>query len=472
MWNSDDLMPDGPRYRALADRIAGDVAGGRLQPGEQLPPQRELARALGLDVTTVTRGYREAARRGLVHGEVGRGTFVSGPSIDAKPGGAELAAPAKRDDGALDLALNIPPRLTPDPMGAALSRTLGALHGVRDLSGLLEYHYAAGHLAHREAAAAWVGHSGIVPDPARIVVVSGAQHGLASTISALARPGGILLTEEVTYPGIRALAEQLALRLVGVPVDEDGITPEGLRAACAATGATLLCFTPTLQNPTSSIMPRRRREQIAEVALEHRLTLIEDDVYGALVEAPPPPFASLLPESTYYATSLSKTVSPGLRTGYVVAPSERGASRVAASVLASTRMAAPLTCEIATSWIRDGTALRLLHMHREAARARQKIAATLLASRGWSAHPEGYHGWLKLESEWSGAELALHARRAGVLLTPGAAFAVPTPGGLEHPERSVRISVSAPRDLASLEQALSRLCSVLDAGPEEAHSVV
>src|ERR671921_479440 len=102
-WAPRALAADRPIYAALADAIADDVAGGRLRPGTRLPAQRALAARLGVDFTTVSRGYAEAARRGLVSGQVGRGTFVRAPAREAG------IAPRLAPGGVIDLTLNLPP---------------------------------------------------------------------------------------------------------------------------------------------------------------------------------------------------------------------------------------------------------------------------------------------------------------------------------------------------------------------------
>ena len=463
MWTPRGLRREGPRYLALADRIAEDVTSGRLAPGVQLPPVRQLATRLGVDLATVTRAYREAARRGLLAGHVGRGTFVR-PALAAGAAGPGLGEAV----GVVDLSLNLPPRLAGDLAARALRETLAAVGAEDDPARLLTYHQNAGDEPHRAAGAMWIAARGLEAPAGRVVVTSGAQHALATVLLALLEPGDVVATEALTYPGFRALADHLHLQVAGLPLDELGIRPDALRALCRERPVKALYCTPTLHNPTAAVSPAARRRELAAVAEECGIAIIEDDVYGALVSDAPPPIAALAPTRTWFVASLSKAVAPGLRIGYVLAPGAREADRLAAAVRATTWMAPPLTADVAARWIRDGTARRLLAAHRAEAVARQALARRLLGGWDWRAHPEGYHGWLALPAPWSTAEFVAQARRAGVTVTPRGAFEVST----DAPAAGVRISVSAAADTESLGRALGRLARLLELGPDGAAPII
>ncbi|MDQ6828899.1 MAG: PLP-dependent aminotransferase family protein [Gemmatimonadota bacterium] len=455
-WSAKSLRREGPRYLALADRIADDIASGRLRPGTQLPAQRDLADTLGVDLTTVSRAYTEAARRGLVAGHVGRGTFVRAGLV-ARSGDAGLRETAEL----VDLSLSLPPRLTPDIAGDALASTLTEIARDFDLSRLLQYRQNAGDESHRVAGAMWIAARGVDAPADRVVITNGAQHALTVLLSTLAAPGDRVLTESLTYPGFRALAEQLHMEPVGLPLDDEGIRIDAFRKACRASRATVLYCTPTLHNPTAIVTSAARRRDLMKAAAEFGVAVIEDDVYGALASDAPSPLASMASANSYFVASLSKAVAPGLRIGYVLAPSAREADRISAAVRATTWMAPPLMAEIAASWIRDGTAHRILAANREAAVERQAIARRVLRAWQWRAHPRGYHGWLELPAPWTTAAFTTQARRAGVGVAPADAFAV----SQQAIAPAVRVSVSAAADLPSLEIAMNRLARLLELGP-------
>jgi DNA-binding transcriptional MocR family regulator len=453
MWVPDIQGRPGPLYLLIADALAEDARSGRLRPGSRLPTHRELAERLGVTVGTVTRGYAEAARRGLLSGEVGRGTFLRGPQPELAP------APSSSSPGLVDLSLNLPPPLDESQAGL-LSRTLEAL-ARQDVSALLDYATEGAAAAHREAGAAWMRLAGLDADPGRVLVSSGSQHALTVVLSALLRPGDLVLTEALTYPGVKGVARVLNLRLQGVPMDAHGLDPDALEAACRSHAPRALYVIPTIHNPTTVSLGEPRRREIVRVARAHGLTIIEDDVHRLLAEQAPAPLAALFPEGVCYLLGTSKTLAPGLRVGFVHAP-EPLTARIAAGIRATTWMAAPLMVEIAARWLRDGTGLRLLKQRRDEARARQRLAAEALSGLRLDAHPTAHHAWLHLPEPWRAESFAAEARRHGVGVTPAQLFQV----GRAAAPHAVRLGLGAPRTREELSRGLERLLAALRAPVE------
>ena len=425
-----------PVYRAIADAIDDDVQKGALRAGTRLPPHRDLADRLGVTVTTVTRAYTEAARRGLIAGHVGRGTFIRGTAeTDDDPA-----------DGPLDMSINI---LMPDREVAVLEKHLFARR-VLPWTQLLGYVPPRGHLRHRQAMAAWLSTCGFAADPERIVLTAGAQHAIAVAVTAVTRPGDTLLVEELTYSGARLLAQQMGLKLRGVGMDAEGIRPESLESALRATRARVLYCMPRLQNPTSAVMSEKRRRQLAAVADKHRLVVIEDDTYGFL-SPEREPLAAVLPERTVFITSLSKSLFPGLRLGCAVPPASL-VDRVTSAVWATMINTSPIGADIMSSWIEDGTAARIADWKRHEVAARQQMARRLLNGERVQTLPSSPHIWLHLPVKWDSDAFASHARSRGVAVNAAREFAVS-----DVQPRGVRLCVGTPRTRAGLEQALNRI---------------
>lgn len=441
----------GPKYRAIADALADAIADGSLAAGDRLPTQRDLAWQLGVTVGTVSRAYAEIGRRGLLSGEIGRGTFVrSGP--------AAVDLPMRRTDESgetIDLTLNFP---APGCERSAIGATLRDMADDPALGGLLDYQPDSGLPAHRAAGADWIARRGLVAEPHNVVVTAGAQHAILASLAALSRPGDRLLTERLTYQGIKPAAAMLGLRLEAVSMDAEGITPDGLERAVAETGTRLLYCTPTLQNPTAGTMSEARKRAIAEIAVRRDLTIVEDDIYGHLLDAPGPlPLAAFAPERTVYVTSLSKAVAPGLRIGYAVAPQPL-TERLGAAVRASCWMATPLAAEVAARWIADGSADAILRDHRESSERRRRLATDKLQGFSFIAPPGSLHVWLELPEPWRAAEFVAAAQQKGVSVAPAETFAVGR-GSIPH---AVRICLGTPRDEGSLVTALDTLVGILD----------
>ena len=457
LWSPDLQYRGGPLYRAIVEALGDDVAQGRLAHGARLPTHRDLAETLGVTVGTVSRAYTEAARRGLVSGEVGRGTFVRARVDDVEDS----------TETVLDLGQNHPPDPPSHPQRAALRTALAGLADHRDIARLLDYPPAGGDVADREAGASWVSRAGVPARADDVIVCTGSQHGLTVLLATLLEPGDVLLTEELTYAGLKAVAGLLRLRLRGLPMDRDGLRPEALAEACREGGAKAVYLIPTLHNPTTAVMPEARRREIVAVAREHGLAIVEDDVHGLLPEIRPVPLAALAPEGTYYLTSTSKTLAPGLRIAYVKAPVAM-VPRLEAGLRATTWAVAPLTAAVASQWIRDGTADALVAARRAEARARQAIARQRLAGADFDSHPEAYYLWLRLPEPWRSDSFVAEARARGVVLTPAEAFTVGR-GPVPH---AVRLCTGAARTREALDRGLAIVAGLLGSGGSTGGAVV
>ncbi|BBK34330.1 GntR family transcriptional regulator [Stella humosa] len=453
----------GPKYRAIADALADDIRCGAVRPGTRLPTHRELAWRLGLTVGTVTRAYAEAERRGLIAGEVGRGTYVRGAApadVAISYSAADIAA----QPALIDLSLNFP--VIPGHE-AELASALRRLADRGDLAALLPYHPHGGRAPDRAAGAAWIARSGLTVRPDEVAVTAGGQHAILVCLAAVAASGDTVLVENLTYPGVKAAAALLGLKLVGVAIDEQGVVPDQLAAAARATGAKALYCMPTLHNPTAAVMPEARRRAIAAVAVRHEMAIIEDDCYGFLVPDAPPPITAMGIAEGLFLTSLSKSIAAGQRIGYVTARPGR-LERVTQAIRATSWMASPLAATIATEWIADGTAQRMVRERRAEAAARQAMVEAAMPDARAPGAAVSYHAWLRLPDAWRADEFVSEARRRGVAVTPPTAFAVTRQSAPD----AVRICYGAAAGREELARGLSILTSLLGEQPGLAASVV
>lgn len=447
-----------PRYLAIADAIARDLAVGRLRAGDRLPTHRELARALGVTVGTVSRGYAESERRGLTHGEVGRGTFLrSATAADAWP------APEPAEPTAVDLCLSLPVRLPEE--AELLAETLREIAADPRAAGrLLAYRPETAAPHQLGVAAEWLGRLGLSTSADRLLVTAGSQHALNVVMASVFQPGQVLLTEELTYPPVKSQARAFGIRLRGIAMDEEGILPEAVDEACRTDPRPAgLYLVPTLQNPTSATLSPERRDALAELAQEHGLWIVEDDVHAFLPGTPHLPIAARAPERTLYLSSVSKCLEPGLRTGFVAAP-EALHARLVAGIHTSVWMAAPLMVEVTTRWIAGGIAERLITAKRRETEARQRLARRLLRGLRLRADPAGYQLWLELPEAWTSDEAVGKARERGVIVNGAGAFAI----GRRDLPHAIRLSLGGPTP-AQLESALSTLAELLSAGAAPAY---
>jgi DNA-binding transcriptional MocR family regulator len=442
----------GPRFLQIADALQAAVVDGSLKPGDRLPPQRQLAARLGVDLTTVTRAYDEARRRNLLEGRGARGTYVAAPKVELTP--------------ILDLSMNTPPPPDGVDFDDLLKQGLAQVLLGTDNALLMTYHLGGGSDSDRKAGARWLApmfghlHAG------QLLVCPGAQAAIAASILALTAPGDVILAEPASYPGLRAAATGFGRRLVAVEADEHGMVPAMLEGACRQHQPGLIYLNPTLQNPTTVTMPEHRRRELAGIAQRCNVRIVEDDPYWRLADAAPPPIATFAPEHVVYISTLSKCLTPGLRVAFALMRDPQARERFLVALRSFALMVAPLTAALATQWIFDGSADRLLEGVRKEARLRHRMARDILAGR-YSGVGDGLHAWLALPAYWTAAQLARAADSEGIAVTPGEAFATG-----EEVVNAIRISLGSIEDRARLRAGLQRLSALLARRPESFGGVV
>ncbi|NLS17286.1 PLP-dependent aminotransferase family protein [Rhizobium sp. P40RR-XXII] len=462
-WHPDLSRSSSPRYIAIADLIEMDLRSGVLTVGDRLPPQRALAKRLNIDFTTVARGYVEAQKRGLVDSHVGRGTFVTGRQERERRGSVLDVASDPRRAPAIDLSMNLPPEPNDPDLIARMREGLSVV--AADLIPLLRYQGFGGSGMDKEAAGAWLGRRGLTPSQERIFVTPGAHPALLAIFGLLAKPGETVLSENITYPGMRSIAAQLRLNLAGLPMDEDGILPDAFAEECQRRQPKALYLNPILQNPTTLTIPLKRREAIAAVARRYRVPIIEDDAYGFIPLDAPPPMAAVAPDITWHIGGLAKCIGAGLRLAFVVAPDTKSIWPFMSAMRSSNVMASPLNMALATRWIEDGTADGILRFIRAEAAARQKMVADILPSRSYRADPISFNIWLPLGNGWTRATFASHMRNAGIGVVASDAFTVEGPAS-----EAVRVCLGGPIGREALKAALDFMAHALEAPPEMAAS--
>jgi DNA-binding transcriptional MocR family regulator len=436
---------EGPRYRQIAEQITNAVKDGVLRPGDRLPPQRELAQELGVDLTTVTRAYTEVRLAGLLDAYGAGGTYIS-------------SSLAERDQ-TVDLSMNIPPLLGGESFARLMQAGLAHVQSQTADSTLMSYHVGAGSRADREAAAAWlapiVGH--VSTD--RLLICPGAQSALSAIILAYSQPGDAIAAENLTYPGLLASCRVLQRTVVPIATDHDGMMPDDLERVCRTQPPTLIYLVPTIQNPTTTTMSTARREAIYAIASRYGISIIEDDPYWLLAGDAPPPFASIAERGgnapVFYISTLSKCLAPGLRTAYVLMPKSTGMEPMLDTLRAITLMPHQSAVSMATSWIRSGQAKDMLQKIRYELGQRQKLAARILPGIH-HAHPHGLHLWLTLPSKLDQYRLIQTAQEQGLGIASSDAFCIQ-----EGEQNAIRLSLGGATDQGSLVTALEKLSDIL-----------
>ncbi|MBR0694168.1 PLP-dependent aminotransferase family protein [Bradyrhizobium lablabi] len=439
----------GPMFLRIVDALGADIAAGRLVRGQRLPTHRALASALGIDLTTVTRAYGEARRRGLLEARVGQGTFVSETTARAA---SDLPAPVN-----IDLSMNLPPQPVEANLDLRIAQGLATIRSDAGFSAYLGYARPGGTPGEREVAANWL--RARVPQASadRIVIYPGSQAIIFNALLALASPGDVVLTEALTFPGVKAAAARLDIRLVGVAMDGEGAHPDALDEACRKHKPKAVYLVPTQQNPTTATMSAARRKAIAEIIRKSDCVLIEDDVYGPL-EPQVEPITTLIPERTFYAASISKCIAPALRVAYFLAPDPTTEQRMRAGLQATMQMPPSLMVALVTQWLKSGVAGEIIRAIRNEAAARQQLAARFLKGVTYAARPASHHLWMPLPRDLDGTDLLSHLMRNGLAIVGEDAFAVGSGA-----TRGLRVSLGAARNRAELSHALQMLSNAVRA---------
>ena len=446
----------GPRYLQIADMLEQAITSGSLRPGERLPAQRKLAELLRIDLTTVTRALNEAHRRQLIDARGPLGTFVAHPKVELAP--------------RMDLSMNIPPPPADMAFDTLLKDGIARVLARSNADLLMTYQVGGGSAPDRAAAAQWLQPAlGSVEDE-RLVVCPGAQAALAALLLCSTEPGDVILTEPLIYPGLPLIAAQLGRRIETVEVDADGMRPQALQAACKAHKAPLVYLNPTLQNPTAATMPEARRLEIVEMAARCGARIIEDDPYWRFDEHAPPPLARLMPERIYYLSTLSKCLSPGLRTAFLALPEAGVREKFLSALRSISLMSAPLMNALATQWIYDGTATRLLEGIKAESQSRQRLAADILPGRLAGASHRGIHIWQILPGYWASQDLTAAALREGLVVAPSRAFHADASNAVRTD--AIRISLGGGASQAELAGALRKLANMLLHRPANDLSIV
>lgn len=425
------------RYQEVVDYLRHEIQSGGLPQGARVPTQRKLAEILNISLPTVTKGFAEAQRMGLISSEVGRGTFVRRASSQAP----DVASGPR----SFDMTINTPATSNCAPF---LEEELSTLLDGGRLDRM------SGYLSPQEESALvasvrrWLSDCRVSTEAARVCLTAGAHNALFLALSALSRPGQTIATGGLVYPGLFAIAQELGLTILPVDSDQDGLLPKALDVALSEKPDAFVFLNPTFENPTGIRMPSSRRIEIAEVCRANGAIIIEDEVYRHFDKDPARSFLELAPERTVFITSLSKVFAPSLRLGAIAANADLMTPIFHTSE--ANQYALPtLSCALALSWLSEKR-FKLLAAHRSEIEKRRQLASKVLDIQ----LPDGcYHAWYP-SSTWEKAEsIIADAAHLGLKLPNSRSFRVT--GAVGNP--GVRLVLGSFSSLQDLEGGLTLL---------------
>ncbi|TPI61697.1 PLP-dependent aminotransferase family protein [Mesorhizobium sp. B3-1-7] len=458
-WLPDLSSGSGPLYQRLADSIESDIDKGVIDAGAKLPPQRDLAYDIGTTVGTIGRAYQLLRERGLVSGEVGRGTYVLGQrAADPKPD-LEPAIQGTRPIDAPSGKLRFDSTAAPDVgQGAVIADMLArtAQEHPHDISSYTrdfpERWYEAG--------SRWLARNAFRPSPDSIVPTLGTHAAVMAAIAALTMPGDYVVFEHLTYSQISRSAGLIGRRTALVASDDEGIDPEDFERVCAQKHPKMIFLMPTAQNPTLAILPASRREAIARIAREYNVVLIEDDLYGGLTGDPTPLMAEYAPERTIVAGGLSKSVAAGLRGGWLSCPpAYRHRIRVAHKMM--TGGMPFLLAEVNARLVLSGQAGDIRRRSIAEFGARIAIVRETLAGFAFRSHDKVPFVWLTLPDPWLSGTFKKACLEHGLLIDDEDEFKA---GRSEQVFHGVRFGISQPRRREDVAGGVAVIRRLLDEG--------
>lgn len=480
-----------PLYERIARVLEDAIRRGELADGDRLPTVRELATQLQVSTSTIVGVYNSLRADGLIRGEVGRGTFISSapgartpPAALAQPRGIPVARAWRRRslaDAETRLRAAFPHaadlmRGGPDPDLLPVDGLRKALRSVTgDLTGTaLQYPPRIDPDPElRDALLPRLAADGIPARPADLLIANSSQQLLSLVAEEFGRAGRTLVAvEEPGYQTAMDTFERAGLELVGMSLDEFGVTPESLGAALAA-GAGLVLFTPRAQSPTSVGWTPDRRAALADVLAEHpEVWIFEDDQFAEAASSRPGSLISdpRLRGQVVYARSFSKSLAPDLRLAAAVVTGDLHAHLAMAKSFAdgwTSRMAQRTLARLLT----DPETDRLLHDARNAYAERRAAAAAALSANLEPSAPlltgvDGLHLWIPLPPACDTVAVLEEVARAGFLAAASDPFYV-------HPghDRYIRLnagttspanaSAAAEAICAAIERVSSRATTIL-----------
>ncbi len=447
-WKPQKEQLQKPFYLSIASGLEQDIRSGRLPEHTKLPPQRELADFLDLNLSTITRAYKLCELKGLLYAVTGRGTFVA-PGISTQDTFLDQGGENQK---IIEMGV-IKPFYETNPI---VRNTAQLVLQKESSLQLFEYSGSLGTKRQFHAAGRWLQRCGIDAGEENILISAGAQNALSVVLISLFQAGDRIAVDPFTYTNFKELAHFLHIRLVAVDGDGHGMSPVALLRACRNTQIKGLYLMPTCSNPTGNFMPLNRREALAKIAKRYHLLVVEDDIYSFLAPKDAVPFYTLLPEQTIHICSISKSLCAGLRVAFMAFPGQYRESLVA-GFLSINLKTVSLNGEIIAELIESGEAEKIVEEKIRLARSRNRIFASVFPTPVQEPVGKFFH-WLPLPDSMTGEEAELLAFRKGVHVLGSHRFAVQQ----ESQASFLRVSVTSPPTEEALRTGLLTLKGVLE----------
>lgn len=437
-----------PLYSSIAELLEKDILSGKLPAHTKLPPQRELADFLDIGLSTVTRAFNICLDRGLLYATVGRGTFVS-PNAGAS---IELAA-RTGDKPLIEMGIVRPI----DRFNRNVRTVVEDVVSRGYVNDLLDYTNAMGSSYHITSVNRWLEGRGIPTEDRQTVITFGAQNAVMLALVSFFNPGDRIAVDRFTYANFIVLAQSLNLQLVPIAQDFFGMEATSLAHACKQMQIKGLYCMPACCNPTGVMMSDERKADIAKVARDNDLVVIENGIYDFMLPDGASPISGMAPENTVYITSFSKSISSGLRVGCAVLPA-RFAKKYEQTFLSSNIKASSLCTEVLVEMLNSGEADRIIKNKLAIMQKRNYRYESFFGSDEYNVNPYTFFRWLPLDPGFS-EDIEAVGRRDGISIVTSHRFSV---GVQEDEDRFIRVVLCSATSGRELERGLKILADIVD----------
>lgn len=446
-WKPNLKDTTGPKYLALVKLLEEDIKSGALKAGTKLPPQRELADFLDINLSTISRAFKLCAQKGLLSASVGCGTFVaSGAATDP------MLLCWNGERKIIEMGAIVPAVECNNRVNQYIEKLLKK----PDAASLLSYGTPEGTRRHREAGAAWLRKSGFYTDSGHIVLAAGGQNALTACLSAFFEQGDKAGADPLTYPGVKTAAKMLGIQLIPIQTQHNEMTEEGILYAVQNENIKGLYVIPDFHNPTTHIMSVETRKMIARIAERKNLLVIEDGLNNLLEEKPAPPIASFAPEHIIYLSSLSKTVAAGLRTAFIHVP-DRYRQELVTALYSMNIAVSPLLATVSAGLIEDGITDEIIEERKRLIIERNLIINEVLGEYVTPSALTCPLRYIQLPEHFTGKSFEICAEQSGVQVYGAERFVI----GNKPAPKTVRIAVTTPAGIEDLSEGLQRLQKLL-----------
>ncbi|WP_369361726.1 PLP-dependent aminotransferase family protein [Priestia megaterium] len=439
-WKPDKRKIGSPLYLSIASLLEYDILNGYLKPNTKLPPQRELADYLDINLSTITRAFKICEMKNLIYAVTGSGTFVA-----PNAGNAIFIADSETNKSYIEMGVIKPL----DSFNVFVAEAIKSTADKNYLEKLLDYGHPLGIPYHRMAAKQWLQRFNMDVDVENICITSGGQNSFTLILISLFQPGDKIAVDSYTYPNFIELANMLNIQLVPVGGDTLGMIPDQLDFICRKNNLQGIYLNPSCNNPTTVTMDMNRRKDIADVIKRNGLILMEDDIYSFLAPQDYLPVSHFVPEQFVYINSISKSISSGMRVGFIAFANEF-TDKITRGIFNINIKTSALNAEVITELINTGVADKIISQKKELAKECNLIYQKYFNIVNPHENLLSFFRWLPLAHKYQPQQFEQMVLAKGIRVYHSYRFFVRQ----EETTQFIRIALTSAKDSDELEKGL------------------